>query len=78
MTSFFARLWDAWKELGSYSGNFQARVILTIFYFIIALPFGLITRLTMDPLQMRSRPATSAWSTRQPDPADVPSAQRQF
>lgn len=35
-------------------GNFQAQVILTIFYFAIFLPLGIVFRLFVDPLKLRS------------------------
>ena len=38
-------LWSAWKRLAHKIGNFQARVLLTILYAIVVLPFGLAARL---------------------------------
>ncbi|PYN94142.1 MAG: hypothetical protein DMD91_28640 [Candidatus Rokuibacteriota bacterium] len=35
------RLWQGWKRIAHKIGDFQARVLLTIFYFVIVAPFGL-------------------------------------
>lgn len=51
--NFFRRIWNWWKPIARKIGDFQARVMLTIFYFIFFAPFGLIVRLTMDPLAMK-------------------------
>ena len=39
-------------------GNFQSRLLLTVFYFTILAPFALVLRMASDPLQRRPR-ATS-------------------
>jgi hypothetical protein len=49
------RLWQAWKELAHKIGNFQARVLLTIFYGIL-FPFGVATRWFNDSLRIKQRP----------------------
>lgn len=36
-------------------GNFQAQVILTIFYLIVLLPMGLLFRMIVNPFRVRSR-----------------------
>ena len=42
--TFLRRFWEGWKRFGQAIGDFLARVILSIFYFAIFLPFGLGTR----------------------------------
>ena len=69
---------QSFKEILHYIGNFQARLLLTLFYFTLALPFGLVARWGMDPLQLRcSIPVTSAWRERQTYDTDLSAAQRQ-
>ena len=34
------RLWEGWKKIAHKIGNFQARVLLTVFYAVLVLPFG--------------------------------------
>jgi len=47
------KIWEAWKKIGAAIGDFIARVVLSILYFTIVLPFGLITRLGHDPLDLK-------------------------
>jgi hypothetical protein len=49
------RAWQAWKELAHKIGNFQARVLLTIFY-VLLFPFGLATRWFGDSLRIKHPP----------------------
>ena len=50
------RGWKAWSRLARKIGNFQARVLLTILYAVLVLPFGLMVRLFADPLHIKKRP----------------------
>jgi len=36
-------------------GNFMNRLILSLFYFVIVLPFGLGVRLFSDPLRIKKK-----------------------
>jgi hypothetical protein len=47
-------IWETWKVFGGKFGDFQARVILTLFYFVILAPFALVVRFWSDPLTMKS------------------------
>ena len=47
------KFWHAWKRFGQVIGDFLGRVVLTIFYFTIFVPFGLGVRLLADPLALR-------------------------
>jgi hypothetical protein len=49
------RFWEGWKKVGQWIGDAIARLVLTIFYFTIFLPFGLVSRLFADPLGIRRR-----------------------
>ena len=68
------RAWQAWKELAHKIGNFQARVLLTVFYAVLA-PFGLGTRFFSDPLRIK-RPPTQ-WLDHPDDACDMQQAMRQ-
>ena len=46
-------LWSKWLPIAQAVGNFNAQVILTIFYLIIISPLGLIYRLFADPLAVK-------------------------
>jgi hypothetical protein len=49
---FLESIWAGWKKIGSAIGDLLARIVLSILYFTLVLPFGLITRLTRDPLDL--------------------------
>lgn len=68
------RIWEAWKRIAHKIGNFQARLILTILYMILVLPFGLGVRLFADPLRIRKKP--SSWLDREEVSADIKWARR--
>lgn len=48
------RLWSAWGRIAKKIGNFQARVLLAVFYFTVFCPFALIVRWGTDPLAIKS------------------------
>lgn len=54
--SAYKKAWAAWKDLAHKIGNFQARVVLSIFYAILVLPFGLAARWFSDPLRIKKKP----------------------
>ena len=68
-------VWSAWKRLAHKIGNFQARVLLTLLYAVVVLPFGLIARLFSDSLRIKHRP--TKWTEHPPEVHDLRWAQRQ-
>jgi hypothetical protein len=50
------RAWQGWKRIAHNIGNFQARVLLTVFYGVLVLPFGLAARWFSDPLRIKRPP----------------------
>lgn len=69
------RFWEAWKRLAHRIGDFQARVLLTILYVVLVLPFGVAIRLFADPLRIKHRPAE--WLKRSGNLADMIFARKQ-
>jgi hypothetical protein len=53
-------LWKRWKIVAKKIGDFQARVILSILYFVAIGPFALIVRWGADPLSLKTR-AQPSW-----------------
>lgn len=47
------KFWDKWKQFGQVFGDFIGRLVLTVFYFTIFLPFGLGVRFFSDPLGIK-------------------------
>jgi len=70
------RLWEGWKRVGRVIGNFQARLMLTIFYIVLIAPLGLLVRVCADP--MRIRHPRDKWLDRDPDGTGLIAAQRQW
>jgi hypothetical protein len=68
-------LWAAWMRLARTIGNLQARVLLTVLYAIVFLPFGVCVRLFADPLRTKRRPAN--WLDTPERPVDMHWAQKQ-
>jgi hypothetical protein len=71
------RLWAWWKVVAHTIGTFQSRVLLTVFYYLILLPFGVSIRLLADPLHLRCRQG-SHWIGRTTELTDWEHARRQF
>jgi len=69
-------LWQAWKRLARKIGTFQSRVLLTVLYVVLILPFGLATRWFADPLRIKRRP--NSWLDHDnSDPSSLEWARRQ-
>jgi len=64
------RLWERWRLIAKAIGDFQARLILSVFYFIIVGPFALILRWVGDPLSLK-KGAEQAWRVKV-EPKDPP------
>ena len=69
------RLWIWWKGIAHKIADFQARVLLTIIYGIVVLPFGLAIRLCADPLRIKRRP--SEWLDHSNPPVTGAAAQKE-
>jgi hypothetical protein len=53
------RFWAANMWVARAIGSILARILLTVIYAVLVLPFGLISRLFSDPLRTKTRPG--AW-----------------
>jgi|RhiMetdeSRZDD1v2_1073273.scaffolds.fasta_scaffold131966_2 hypothetical protein len=51
---------ERWKVAAHTFGNFQARLLLNIFYFLVLTPFALGVKMFSDPLRIR-RQHPSQW-----------------
>jgi hypothetical protein len=69
--------WKGWKAFGHFLGNMLARVVLTLFYFTIFVPFGLGVKLFGDPLHIKSTPAPF-WRNRTTGDQSVEQVLRQY
>jgi hypothetical protein len=69
-------LWQRWVKVAKIIGDFQARLMLSLFYLLLILPIGLIARLFADPLALKK--SRVSWDTRQSAPPRIEDARRQF
>ncbi len=69
-------IWEKWQAFGRTVGNLVGRVVMTIFYFTIAAPFGLGVRFFSDPLKMK--PSKPKWEPREAEQPTLESARRSF
>ncbi len=70
--------WGRWREMSQKAADVQARVLLTVFYFTMMLPFGLVFGLLKDPLKIKHRPSGTYWVERKPVSETLADAQRQY
>jgi hypothetical protein len=61
-------MWEGWKRVARKIGDFNARLILSLFYFLILFPFSMMVRLS-DPLRLRKN--SPGW-TEKPASAETP------
>lgn len=71
------RAWERWKVVAHAIGTFQARVLLSVFYFLVVPPFALIVKVK-DPLGLRRRKRAGGWIERPVVDVSFESARRQF
>jgi hypothetical protein len=58
------KLWERWKRIARKIGDFQARALMTLFYFLILGPVAMVTCWRSDPLAIR--PSTPrGWGDRE-------------
>ena len=72
------RVWTAWKRIGQFIGDFIARVVLSLFYFTLFVPFGVGVRLFGDPLDVKAESKSSWWLERVTSDPMLEDARRQF
>jgi len=69
-------LWRGWLKIAHIIGTFNARVILSVFYFVVVPVFAVLVKLLRDPLGLRGGARATYWIERPPLPSD--SGQRQY
>ena len=64
--NLFHQVWGKTKRVLRAVGDFQARVLLTIFYLVLVAPIGLTVRALADPLRVKAarRARDSYWESR--------------
>lgn len=60
---FIKTLWNKWKKIAHRIGIFQSKAILTVFYFTVFLPAGIVFSLFKDVLGIK-HVSSSGWVTK--------------
>jgi len=55
------KLWQSWGNFSMRMGNFQSRIVLSLFFFTVISPFALAVKMFSDPLSIKCRNNTSHW-----------------
>jgi hypothetical protein len=73
------KIWEGWKKIARKIGDFNARVILTIFYLVLLMPFAILVKQFTDPLEIKKN-AKTGWLPKEEKPGLSPMerAVRQF
>lgn len=72
------KIWAKWKTIAQAIADVQARILLTLVYFIFVAPFGLLVRLFSDPLVLKHNPQRSMWFPKHNPEQTLEGARRQF
>ena len=72
------KFWRGWMKFGHFMGDIVARVVMTLFYFTILLPFGVAVTLFSDPLDRKHTSKPPAWHARTTGDRTLEEARRQF
>lgn len=71
-------LWREWKRVAKWIGDTQARILLTLFYFVVFGPFALAIHWGSDPLAMKPG-SVRGWRPKgEADGTPMERARRQF
>lgn len=74
-----ARLgWSRWRALSQKAADLLARIILTVFYFTVLVPFAAVRTWLADPLRLRRDNQPCHWLPRQTRDCTLEDARRQF
>ena len=71
------KVWHAWKRFGQFMGDLIGRLVLTVFYFTLFMPFGLGVRFFGDPMAIRST-SRSKWLERKTNDLTIDDSRRLF
>ena len=78
MKNALGNLWEAWKRFARRVADFQARLILTFFYYFFFAPFAMIVRWFSDPLEIKGQ-RVPGWHARgKPEDSSLDRAMRQY
>jgi len=71
-------LWQKWLFVARPIGNFQAQLILSLFYLLIFWPVAILMKIFADPLNLRIGRRKSNFSKWEHPKEDLKQAQKQY
>jgi hypothetical protein len=71
MLTILRRLWAGWLRIAHIIGTFQARILLSVFYFVVVPAFAVLVKLLRDPLAVRGGATATFWVDRPELPLDA-------
>ena len=71
------KIWKVWKQIGQFIGDQIGRLVLTVFYFTLFMPFALGVRFLMDPLGIKPL-SHSKWLERKTQDLTLDDSRRLF
>ena len=74
---FLRKVWQTWKRIGQFMGDLVGRLVLSVFYFTLVMPFGLGMRFFGDRLAMR-RLDRPKWAERETHDLTLEGSRRLF
>lgn len=55
------KIWEKWKKIAHRIGVFQSKILLSILYVTIVLPFSIAMRMFFDPLRLKPDDSSTYW-----------------
>lgn len=65
MSQILRTAWERFQIIGQANGDYIARFVTFVMYFSVLIPFALITRFLVDPLEVR-KSVQPHWRKRKP------------
>lgn len=78
ITSILGNIWTTWLGIARILGDLIARLVLSLFYFTVFVPFAVGVQLFSDPLGLKARASTSHWLQRSSGDQTLDDSRRQF
>lgn len=76
-SSWLRKIWEKWKAFARLIGNFNSRLVLTLFYFFVVGIFSLLAGRWQNYLRKRL-PSQSNWLPVRSKEMDLSEAKQQF
>lgn len=75
MKNFLKSLWQKWKKIASFIGKVQTAIILSLIYYLIITPLGILTQII--PLISQQTPS-SYWLKREKESTKLSDFYKQY